>query len=257
MTQFERDPRNKLLSEPLDLNSVLTTKAGAQYDPELSLERGSVEITKLENGGRLPPLPQTENDLAHCHLAFENYVHKLPYEHERAMPRDFMLHTSGFCFPEGRSGAGPTLQFLVKFNSASSRDRYCSSTGLGLFRYSMGPVATQVSCPASRASDFWDTPIFSLGAYREDIARVQKFKEELARGKGEPSFVFSGVMHALGNHLGLETIPPERIRLVAVDRWDAASSSIRVDVAPHGCFKINTKICSTTWRILMSSPHKD
>ena len=256
MAQFGPDNRRELLNMPLDVNSVLTG-AGAEYSPELCLERGAIAISMRENDGRLPPIPRSENEIKQCDQTIVEYANSFFKEHRGSAPNEFRILLSGFCYPWGVGESQPTLQFLFQTVCASTNDWYGSASGLGLFRYSRGPVATHVRYPAATTSGFWDTPLFSLGAYQEDIDRIRRFKEDLSLGKGERSFVFSGVMNALENHLEVDELKPAQIRRVVVERDGPATASIRVMIATQGEFVVDTQICPATWRVLLRRPRKD
>ena len=248
MTHFNRDIRDDLLKKPLDLHSVLTGR-GAHLDPALTLRRGSVEIAKADHGGALPPIPQTDNERAQCSYFSDEYRKRLVSDPHSGVPVDSVIVARNFSYPARQHEVAGGLQFLVECSSPSDRYWYCCASGLGVFRYHKGPVATQVKCPPGRVGGFWETPLVSIGAFVEDRDRIEKFGVKLLQNEGDRSYLLTGAMQAIERQLGPEATTPERVLSVGLGKVGPASCLLNIRVKGERTCGVQIEICALTWVI--------
>lgn len=246
MQQFSDDRRGELLST---LPDFWETFYSIQQDCERTraLLRASMEITQLENNGSLPPGPDSARDIAHSSLCAEEYRSQIrngPYAHLFEHAKVFLHH---FCYVTNLDGSGRSLHFHAECHSLSDDVWYAPSPD-GCVRYE-NPVATHVKCSADSCKEFTTTPLLSVDAYEEDIARIYEFGAKLAVGQGEPSFLFYRALQAIREALSRRVLEPSTIGQVLVERDNPTATKLRILTANFGEFGVSMRICDRTWRI--------
>lgn len=248
MTHHSYDRRNELFTTLPDFWGMYYNSTPT-CERTRALLRGSMEITRMENGGALPPEPSTDGERAHASLCADEYRKLLVLDPHSPLTADSKVFLHNFCYPAGIDGTGRSLHFLAECHSREGNVWYIP-TERGWVRYEHGPAVTHVRCEPHDTREFTSAPLLSVSAFYEDIARIDEFGARLALGKGPTSYLFNRAMHALSRNLAPRRLEPCDIGQVAVERGEPTSTLLRVSTTSLGRFNVRLEMCDETWRIV-------
>ncbi len=247
MQEFKNDGRSELLREIPNFWGMLSIPE-RHCERTRALLRASIEISRLENGGSLPPEPSSDRERAHSSLCADEYRKQLRLDPNSPLPPYCKVFLHNFCYPNGIDGTGRSLHFLAECHSNLGNVWY-SPSQYGWILYKDGPVATHVKCAVDNDKEFTTTPLLSLSAFDEDLARIDKYGARLALGRGEPSYLFYKALHAISELLAPRSLEPSNVGEIKIIQGNPNSTRLRVATMSFGTYDVLIRVCDQTWRI--------
>jgi len=248
MTHHSYDRRSELLTELPDFWCMYSTSPPG-YERTRALLRGSMEITRLENGGSLPPEPSTDSERAYASLCGDEYRKSFSLDPNFPLEDAPTVFLHNYCYPFGSGETSRSLHFLAESHSRDG-DVWYTRSKYGVINYKHGPAVTHVRCEPHEIREHTMTPLLSLPAFSEDVARIDEYGALLGLNSGPPSYLFFRAMDAISSYLSPRKLEPCGIGQVAVERDDPRLTQLRVSTTGFGQFRVELAVCEETWQIM-------
>lgn len=162
---------------------------------------------------------------------------------KRLQEATYFLHSTRIV--PGYHLVAPQLCFLAEVFTPRENGSFvwhCHSP-LGSFSYSQGPVVTHVQTALHEHADsdmkrhFYQTPLFSPAAFKQDIQRLESCGARLTFGLGPPSYGASLIVKALASSQSFKhSFEPSSIGSLVVTEHNTSRASVRIETSCFGTF---------------------
>jgi hypothetical protein len=229
---------------------------GNHYVASAALVRGYLEIIRSHNSDSFPPEPRIASEKAQRRLYAVDYRRRLVESYPEVLPETKVAALHFCCAQDPFSGAR-IVHFLAESTCLPSKGggeyrEWYSPSPYGLLTYTAGPVATHVM--SGKIGHFICTPLFSLAAFGEEVARLQILGSS---GKKVPalqfSYLFKLAIDSLNNGPKMQKVDPSSVGQLRVVSHSESDCLIQLGTNDFRTFDVAMTLCKTTWQVEASA----
>jgi hypothetical protein len=254
------DSRTELIKSLPDFNQAfkdLTAPTrGNHYVASAALVRGYLEIIRSHNSDSFPPEPATTSERAQRRLYASDYRRHVVDSNPELLP-DTKVAALHFCCMQDPFSSARIVHFLAESVSLPSElggdlRKWHAQSQFGLLTYTAGPVATHVM--SGKIGHFVCTPLFSLAAFGEEVARLRIFGSP---GMKVPAlqfpYLFKLAIDSLSKGPKMRKVDPNSVDQLRVISHSESDCWIQLDINDFRTFEVAMTLCKTTWQVEASA----